>query len=283
MRMLLFRINLLLLLIFLFTPICLLAQRYYPTGVQSREKMIFGIGTTTFYGDIKGKNALEGLSPNLGLSYEYALLPHLGLRATGNWYRLAASDANDEDPNRRARNLSFRASNLELSLTLAAYLFGQNARLFDERSKLNLYLLAGVGLSSYTPKANYQGTLRDLRSLETEGVRYGKTTLVIPFGAGVQYRISSRFDIALQATYHYSFTDYLDDVSTRYKDPASFNNPLAAALADRRPELDLPPMDAGKVRGNQEVKDSYAMIRLQVHYYLLRYIYRGKEIKKLYQ
>lgn len=269
--------------VFLLFPLGGIAQRYYPTGVQSKEKLGAGFGTTTFYGDLKGKNALEGLSPNFGLSYEYLPLAHFGLRAAAKWYRLEAADANDEDPNRQARNLSFTSSNFELSFMAAAYLFGYTPAEFYNRKRLNPYFTAGAAISSYTPKALYQGQQWDLRSMETEGKRYGSVALVIPFGGGIQYRLSSNFDIAIQATYHYSFTDYLDDVSTRYRDPAAFSNPIAAALADRRPELGLEPQAAGKVRGNPGVKDSYAMISLQAHYYLVRYLYRGKEIRRLYQ
>ena len=57
--------------------------------------------------------------------------------------------------------------------------------------------------------------------------------------------------------YRFTFTDYLDDVSTVYIDPNSFTDPIARELADRRPELGLEPASAGDKRGNPDKNDGY--------------------------
>ena len=64
------------------------------------------------------------------------------------------------------------------------------------------------------------------------------------------------------------FTDYLDDVSNQHVDPASFSDPIASALADRRPELGLPAVPAGTQRGNPSDDDGYFLFTVKVEYYL---------------
>lgn len=269
--------------ILLLLPYLSMAQRYHPTGVEARELIAVGAGTTSYYGDIDGTAAFPDGSPHIALTYEYRFLSHLGLRAAGSWYRLAASDAQSSKPDLQDRNLTFHSSNWELSLQAAAYLFPLEPTLWWQRKKLNAYALIGLGITAYNPKADYQGQAWELRSMQTEGVAYGRTAIVVPFGAGLQIRLSPQLDAALQLSYHRSFTDYLDDVSTQYQDQELFDNPTAVALADRKPEIGLSPAQAGAIRGNPEVADSYAMLSLRTVYYLKRYHYRGKEIKRLYQ
>ncbi|WP_224998423.1 DUF6089 family protein [Cesiribacter sp. SM1] len=264
-------------------PILASAQRYYPTGIQARELIGISVGTTAYYGDIEGAGGFRGANPHLGLSYEYRFMPHWGVRASSSWYKISAADAKSESPVLQARNLSFSSSNLEFSVLAAGYLLPYNSSDYLSSKKFNAYGLLGIGATLFNPKAYYGEEKRALRSIQTEGVRYSRVALVVPFGGGIQYRIASLFDVSLQATYHYTFTDFLDDCSTVYRDPASFSDPVAAALADRRPEVGLEKASAGSVRGNPEVKDSYAMLSLRVQYYLLRYHFRGREIKKLYQ
>jgi hypothetical protein len=64
------------------------------------------------------------------------------------------------------------------------------------------------------------------------------------------------------------FTDYLDDVSSVYKDNASFTDPIAKALADRRVELGYPVAAAGGVRGGPKYNDAYMLLNVKMEYYL---------------
>ena len=259
------------------------AQRYYPTGVLGKELLGISAGTTSFYGDLEGTSPIIGSNPHFGLTYEYKVHPYLGLRASGLWYKISATDADATVSYTRDRNLSFTSSNLEISVLAAAYLLPYRPAEFSYRKKFNAYGLVGLGATLFRPQAWYGGEKWDLRSMRTEGVTYSRVAVVVPFGGGIQYQIAPQLDLVLQATYHYSFTDYLDDCSTRYIDQSLFENEIAAGLADRRSEVGLERESAGAIRGNPNVKDSYAMISLRMQYYLLRYQFRGREIKKLYQ
>ena len=63
-------------------------------------------------------------------------------------------------------------------------------------------------------------------------------------------------------------SDYLDDVSTQHYDDSKFSTPLAAALADRGPEVDAPLRAEGKIRGNPDRNDGYFIFSIRLDYYL---------------
>jgi hypothetical protein len=75
-------------------------------------------------------------------------------------------------------------------------------------------------------------------------------------------------NVAIESGHRITFTDYLDDVSTVYKDQASFSDPIAAALADRKPELGLPGRPTGSIRGNPDKNDGYMLLNVKFEYYL---------------
>lgn len=267
----------------LLLPLLGAAQRYYPTGIQSKELIGLQLGTTSFYGDVEGLHSFGASSPHIGLSYEYRPTAHLGLRATGLWYKVAASDSESKQQDLRDRNLSFTSSNWEGSLITTLYLRPYRAHEFYNRQQLNAYVLAGMGFTLYNPKTEYLGNSWELRNLQTEGVSYSRAALVIPFGGGLLFKVSPHLDLGLELTYHHTFSDYLDDVSSVYRSQDAFTDPIAAALADRRVETGMEPTHAGAVRGNSDVNDGYAMFSLRTVYYLSRYQFWGKEIKKIYQ
>jgi hypothetical protein len=82
--------------------------------------------------------------------------------------------------------------------------------------------------------------------------------------------------VAFDATYRYTYTDYLDDVSTVYTNPAGFGfypvsqATLANALHDRAyetfPGLVFGP---GQQRGNSKDNDTYLSLQVRFSLYLL--------------
>ncbi len=67
---------------------------------------------------------------------------------------------------------------------------------------------------------------------------YSNFQIVIPLGIGARYKVTNNIDLAIEFSYRYTFTDYLDDVSGyyvdlgSYGDPANQNDALAMALSD---------------------------------------------------
>lgn len=272
---------LLTLLFFVFTFSSLMAQRYYPSGTQSRQRLSIGMGPSAYFGDLQAENTIPKTF-NLSLSYEYQLRGRLGVRADGALYQLAASDAEASAiyPYRQERNLSFQSTNAELSGSLVLYLFKNLPAAYLSRPAFNLYGLVGMGLTYYNPKTIYQGNSYRLRDYETEGVSYSKLSPHIPMGMGLQVKIAEQLDMAFEIVYRATFTDYLDDVSTIYPGPEYHSSEIAAILSDRRTELGHEPMKAGSQRGNPEMNDGYAFYNIRLIYYLTGPYFGGADKKK---
>lgn len=227
----------------------------------------------SFIKDINLKNTHPG-----GGFYVSVLFDQLfGFRAEGCFGRVSGSDhvlKNDHSvaSNRYRRNLQFESNITEISL-LAEIL--PLSLLNKERSPLlSPYLVAGVGLFRFNPRANLHGQWIDLHPLHTEGQgfkqypakeSYKLTQINFPIGLGTRYEISALLNARLEIIYRFLRTDYLDDVSTQYIDPQQFYSNLSAreaswavALADRSSELQpgVTHKD-GEIRGNPGKKDAY--------------------------
>ena len=163
--------------------------------------------------------------------------------------------------------MSFSSNNFEISAVGIVSLYPQG-RSFYQRPAFNVYGFLGIGLCYFNPTAEYQGTKYALAPLQTELVAYSRVTPVIPMGLGIRFKVGPFFNLSFEGGYRKTFTDYLDDVSTTHHDASKFSNPIAKALADRRPELGLPPYDDGKKRGNPSSMDAYILFNAKIEYYL---------------
>ena len=263
------------------------AQSFY--SVRRDRSLIFtaGVNTSTYYGDLKDNADLLDVKPSLSLGLMYYASKRLGVRAEFSWVTLSGSDANSTSEGKNVRNLSFTSGNYELAVSGVVNLIPQGGR-FYQRPQFNVYGFAGVGVLYFNPKAELDGKKYPLRPLLTEGVAYSRVTPIIPFGLGAKLKVTPFFNLALEAGWRKTFTDYLDDVSTVHVDNNSFTDPIAKQLADRRPEIGLPVAAAGAKRGNPDNKDAYMLFSVRVEYYLgiqfgggSRKLYRSKR-KRVY-
>ena len=140
--------------------------------------------------------------------------------------------------------------------------------------------MGGIGAAFFNPKAELNGNYEELQPLQTEGEDYGKVALVFPAGAGINYRASYEWSFGLEASYRFTTTDYLDDVSTTYIDNASFTNPIARQLADRGPELGAPLREAGDQRGDPDNNDGYFLVQAKVYYHFNQGMYYKKKKRR---
>lgn len=104
----------------------------------------------------------------------------------------------------------------------------------------------------------------NLSRLNTERA-YINSAFNIPFGAGIKFRISSRFNLNLDFTARYAFTDYLDDVSGDYRN--SYDNEQQEYAAN-------PTNQTAKMRGDSKDNDFYSFTSISLHYNF------GKKIEK---
>ncbi len=243
------------------------AQSFYRYQRSGQFNVYGAVGVTKYFGELSNEKKLGDVNPYLTLGTNLPLRNRWSLRPEFTYYRISAADGDlPETDSRHDRNLSFRSDNLELSALITYSLHAKDQRF--KTSKWRPYLLAGLGLTYINPRAQLDGKWHALPPLETEGIAYKKIHMVVPAGLGVGLQVNELWQLALELSYRLTFTDYLDDVSTLYRDPASFGNSLAAALADRRPQIGLDKAPTGSPRGNSKTNDGYLLFGLKVFHKL---------------
>lgn len=243
------------------------AQSFYSMRRDRSLIATVGLNTSTYYGDLKDDSDILDAKPSLSVGVMTGLSSRIFLRSEFSFVTLSGRDAESSDVGKTTRNLSFTSSNYELNVVGLVNLFEHRGR-FYQRPNFNIYGFAGVGGLYFNPKAELNGQKHALQPLMTEGVAYSRFTFVIPFGFGARTKLTPFMNLALEAGWRKTFTDYIDDVSTVYLDNASISNATARQLADRRPEIDLPLLEGGRKRGDPSNKDAYMLLTLKVEYYL---------------
>jgi len=220
-------------------------KKYYTIGAS--------LNASNYFGDISPTKSfistdLKFTRHNISVFVVRRFNPRISWRASLMWSRLQSDDFNAEtsDPNdkfRFVRNLHFRNDVKELNFTLLFDLF-ENKQNFLKRPGLVPYSFIGLGVMHHNPMAKTPinpatgkgGEWMSLRPLGTEGQGrdgyakpYSLFQLVIPAGLGIRYKVNSRLDIAFEWSFRYTFTDYLDDVSSNYADPGDLGGPGSMA------------------------------------------------------
>lgn len=239
-------------------PVCSMAQPLHITA--------WG-GFAGYQGDLENKRFTLAQSDfAFGIGVKYDLTPHLAVRSGFNYGTIKASDKNNE-PVLQQRNLSFQSRIIEGNL-LAEY------SLFDlSKKRITPYLFAGIALYHFNPYAyDTLGNKIFLKPLSTEGQglaqyperkEYKLTQFAIPFGGGVRLKVADNITLGYEMGLRKLFTDYLDDVSTRYVDQlvlAQARGAKAVEMAFRGGELKnstaVYPAE-GSIRGGSKFKDWY--------------------------
>lgn len=217
----------------------------------------FGTGVSNYLGEIGGRDKdarplfldakIQKSRWNEQLFVRYKFDPLFSVRVSFNYLRITGDDALTVSPGRKYRNLSFRNDIYDLESSINYLFYSSNKPMgVYSRSKLffTAYLTAGIGVFHHNPKTLYQGTWVALQPLQTEGVFYSKWGYCVPLGVGGYVTITKRrksHRIGFEVNWRYTNTDYLDDVSTTYKNPAELSSSLSAQLSNRNPEVDRQP------------------------------------------
>jgi len=189
------------------------------------------------------------------------------------------------------RNLNFKSSILEANVMLELY----PTVLFEDAptevtGRLRPYGVIGVGVFHFNPMGQYvdpntsQATWVYLQPLHTEGEgflpnrpNYNLTQINIPMGFGLKYYVSEKFNLGLEFLYRKTFTDYIDDVSTTFVDPAvlAANLPpgtstIAIAMSNKSPLQGTPGSgyNPGDKRGDPTQGDAYFTVGIKVGFRL---------------
>lgn len=250
-----------------------------------------GLGAANYLGDIGGKEKtrrdfvadmkMAKTRWDLCAFARYKLDHRLSVKAELSFLRIAGDDALSTNPGRRARNLSFGNNIFELTVTPQVKIYENNDLGSSYRFRLGFkyYVFAGIGVFHHNPKALYKGEWSALQPLKTEGVKYSLWQINIPMGTGFYFTMRKKHRIGFEYNWRMCFTDYLDDISTKYIDPSKISSPRGKKLANRTDEL--PPgtvgpdviafFKPGQKRGDASHKDNYMTVMFNYSY-----VVRGK-------
>lgn len=256
----------------------------------------FSLGVSNYLGDIGGNEQtrrdfvadlkLAQTRWNTGAFVRYKVRPNVSAKLAFDYLRVEGDDKLSSNPARNARNLNFRNDILDLAVTGEYFFYTDNdlGNTYRYRNGFRAYIFAGVGGFYHNPKANKDGEWVKLRPLQTEGVKYSAFGVNIPAGIGFYFTIHKKHRIGYEMNYRTTFTDYIDDISTVYKNPADLSSPEAIALSNRTGELgnSVDPVFARNFgydsklgveqkRGDKTHKDGY--MTMSVSY---SYVIRGK-------
>lgn len=238
----------------------------YNLQAQSWEVGGFA-GGTGYMGDFNTNNPLKVSGIAAGGYAKYNFNRYLSAKINYTYGHIAAADSLSKNQQFRDRNLSFKTQLSEIAV------IGEfNFMAYTPSVTKNIYtpfIYAGVGLVNYRPQATYQGQTYDLRTYATEGqaTPYANAAIAIPYGVGIKYNFSGRFNLIADIGYRHVRTDYLDDVSGVYADKNAFINNTSRVLSDRSGEKTNVYIGAtGTQRGDQRPHDTYLFVGFSISY-----------------
>ena len=272
-----------------------------------RKEVFFCVGASEFLGDLGGRDRIgtdfspvdidfELTKTSWGLGYRYKLQKWLNWTTRFGFCKIQGDDKLTKETFRHERNLNFKSNVFDLTTRIevgweqnkAGNRYGIKKTL-NRRMKNNrhsLYLFAGIGGLYFNPKGRLpSGLYRELRPLHTEGQglpngpkQYRRIALCIPLGIYYKFIINKQYTFGLELGWYKTFTDYIDDVSTRYYDKnmilAKYGS-MAAYFADPNlgniPGFSSPNGEGLAAQRGDKEKDSY--ITLQV---TLGYVFKQK-------
>jgi len=244
-----------------------------------------GIGAAHYFGDLNTRAKLNRPKLAAGIFFRKNFGNYIALRVAGNFAQLGYSDVyNTHNEFMRRRNLSFNTNIWELALQGDFNFFRFMPG--DPDFRFTPYITFGVSAFNYDPYAYLNGQKYNLRQAGTEGQYdttykdrrpYGTMAFAVPFGVGVKYSINDRINVGFEIVHRFTNTDYLDDVSKTYVDPAVFPpnpdgspNP-ALLLSDRSYETGEPIGIKGRERGNSQNKDQFVTALFYISFNLQSY------------
>lgn len=244
-----------------------------------------GVGAAHYFGDLNTKARINRAKMAATIFFRKNLGNYIAVRVGASFAQVGYSDQyNTHNTYMYSRNLSFNSKVWELTLqgdfNFFRFMPGEPQYSFTP------YITFGAGVFSYDPYAYLRGEKIPLRQLGTEGQgsslypdrkQYSSMAICIPFGGGFKYALNERVNIGFEVLHRFTNTDYLDDVSKTYVDPAVFPpNPdgstsTALLMSDRSYEIGEPIGIPNRQRGNSKQKDQFVTAMFHVTFNLQSY------------
>lgn len=228
------------------------------------ELGFFG-GTSYYIGEINRTHfPLKLMQSAGGLFYRYTMNGHYSLRGFLNYSEVKAYDSYSTNEFNKLRNLNFYSPIIELGGVLE-FNFYEFALVRPIRRYITPFVFGGLNYFYFNPKGDLGGgNYVNLQPLKTEGVKYSRHQIAIPVGVGIKFK-AGRFGFTAEWGIRKTFTDYIDDVSTKYPDP-SVLSPDGIILSNKT-GIPLEKI-VGKQRGDSTDKDYYIFTGITISYRL---------------
>jgi len=214
-----------------------------PTQAQHFEAGVV-FGTSGYSGDLISRGFpqyIQSLRLAGGVFGRYNFNDHFSARAGVNIGSISGSDFKGKEEFEVNRQLEFESSLFEANLLAEFNILGYQP--YNLERVFSPYIFGGIAVFRYNPKATLNGQTFELQPLSTEGQgtsqfpdreTYSLTQFAVPLGFGFKFALNDRFNIGIEGGIRVTFTDYLDDVSQTYADPAILleeRGEIAVALA----------------------------------------------------
>jgi hypothetical protein len=193
---------------------------------------------------------------------------------------LHADDANSSFDVLKQRNLRFFSPLLDASLRFE-WQFLEN--LLEYEQAIRPYVAFGGSFFTFKPQAHYKGQIYELQPLHTEGQGlpsfpdrkpYNLYNASVVGGLGLKFVLNEDITIGLDFSIHYTFTDYLDDVSTTYPSYQELAFNYGVLSADISYQVDdffnleqTSPLGTA-IRGNPNLNDFFFITGINLSYNL---------------
>jgi hypothetical protein len=206
-------------------------QEVYQGVFKRYNSLELGGGSANYIGDLVPWKAFPTMGPKTtGFNVRVGLNRYYTQKFSGKFsYQLSQLNADDNAyiangkfGGNFIRNLHFQNYVHELSAQ-GAYHFQRTRSNVLKRQRIRTQVHGGLSLIFHTPFARPMVSLasntpqrkkwQNLASVNTEGTDYSRFIMAIPIGFSLQTKLSDQFDLGLSSTVHFTFSDYLDDVS----------------------------------------------------------------------
>lgn len=181
-------------------------------------------GTSVYLGDLDTPSLIdkkEDLNAAYGFFFRQSVDGHFNVKLGFLRGQLSAADSLSTLDWQLNRNLHFKTDYSEISLSLEYDLFDITT---EHATKWwTPFASIGVGYFHFNPTTTLNGTVIDLQPIGTEGQglpgyqeKYSRDIISVPLGGGVKVRLTRLVNFQMQLTNRIMFSDYVDDVSSRF-------------------------------------------------------------------
>ena len=240
-----------------------------------------GIGKG-FIKDLRWATSRPCYGAYMMVTYNHAISGRIeGTTGSVEGYDSLLKPYGDNSNGRYARNQSFKSQISEIQIGVEVHPLVIFNKAGDAPPPLSPYFVVGAGYFSFDPQGKLGNNWYSLKPLHTEGQNFSEYPnrkeydlhqYNLSGGMGIRIELGSMFNARIEFLDRKLFTDYLDDVSTTYIDPALFYkylNPSVASIADqlanRRKEINPGEVTRpGDKRGNPKKNDNYFTIEFKL-------------------